>query len=140
MNINNIRDGKNDETVVAEGFVYSYSAAQREEIKRIKEKYEKKEDNKMERLRALDAAVTTKGTVASLIMGIIGALMLGVGMCCSMVWGEGNTLIFAIGIAVGLFGIAATACAYPVYNFVTKKERERLAPEIIRLSDELLNK
>ena len=47
-------------------------------------------------------------------------------------------LLFAVGIITGLAGIAAISAAYPLYNYVTKKERERLAPEIIRLTDELM--
>jgi hypothetical protein len=30
------------------------------------------------------------------------------------------------------------ALAYPLYNRVLKKQREKIAPEILRLSDELL--
>lgn len=117
-----------------ETFNYTYSAKQQEEIKKIREKYLPKEADKMELLRRLDAGVTQKGTVISLVMGIIGALVLGVGMCCCMVWTE----LFALGIIVGIIGIAAVCSAYPLYNYVTKKEREKIAPEILRLTDELM--
>lgn len=117
-----------------ETFNYTYSAKQQEEIKKIREKYLPKEADKMEQLRRLDAGVTQKGTVISLVMGIIGALVLGVGMCCCMVWTE----LFVLGIIVGIIGIAAVCSAYPLYNYVTKKEREKIAPEIIRLTDELM--
>jgi hypothetical protein len=30
------------------------------------------------------------------------------------------------------------ALAYPLFNYVLKKERKRIAPEILRLSEELL--
>ena len=42
------------------------------------------------------------------------------------------------GVPVGLTGLVLVALAYPVYNRVLKKERERIAPEILRLSEELL--
>ncbi|MBQ7981597.1 MAG: hypothetical protein IJ305_08325 [Oscillospiraceae bacterium] len=113
---------------------YTYSAKEQAEIKKIREKYVPKEADKMEQLRRLDAGVTQKGTVISLVVGIIGALVLGVGMCCCMVWTE----LFVLGIAVGIIGIAAVSAAYPLYNYVTKKEREKIAPEIIRLTDELM--
>ena len=67
-------------------------------------------------------------------MGIVGALVMGVGMCCDMVW-EG--IWFIPGVFIGLIGMAVLALAYPVYQKVLKKEREKIAPEIIRLSDEL---
>lgn len=117
-----------------ETFSYTYSAKQQEEIKKIREKYVPKEADKMEQLRRLDASVTRKGTVISLVVGIIGALVLGMGMCCCMVW----TDLFVLGIIVGIIGITAVLAAYPLYSFVTKREREKIAPEIIRLTDELM--
>ena len=41
-------------------------------------------------------------------------------------------------ISLGLIGIGILAAAYPVYNHVIRKERERIAPEILRLTDELM--
>lgn len=116
-----------------DAFSYTYSANEQEEIRKIREKYIPKQD-KMEQLRQLDRNVTRKGTIISLIIGIAGSLVLGVGMCCCMVWTE----LFIPGIIIGLVGIAAVSAAYPVYSHVTKKEREKAAPEIIRLSDELM--
>lgn len=117
-----------------ETFSYTYSAKEQEEIKKIREKYVPKEADKMEQLRRLDAGVTQKGTVISLVVGIIGALILGTGMSMCMVWTE----MFVLGIIVGIIGIAAVSLAYPIYSYVTKKEREKIAPEIIRLTDELM--
>ena len=117
-----------------ETFSYTYSAKEQEEIKKIREKYVPKEADKMEQLRRLDESVTRKGTVISLIVGIIGALILGTGMSMCMVWTE----LFVLGIIVGIVGIVMVSVAYPLYSYVTKKEREKIAPEIIRLTDELM--
>jgi len=117
-----------------ETFSYTYSAKEQEEIKKIREKYVPKEADKMEQLRRLDASVTQKGTVISLVVGIIGALILGTGMSMCMVWTE----LFVLGIIVGIVGIVMVSAAYPIYSHVTKKEREKIAPEIIRLTDELM--
>ena len=117
-----------------ETFSYTYSAKEQEEIKKIREKYVPREADKMEQLRRLDESVTRKGTVIALVTGIVGALVLGIGMCCCLVWME----LFAVGIVVGIMGIAAVSAAYPLYNLVIKKEREKIAPEIIRLTDELM--
>jgi isocitrate dehydrogenase kinase/phosphatase len=43
-----------------------------------------------------------------------------------------------IGILVGVVGMVLVALAYPLYNRVLKKNRDKIAPEILRLSDELL--
>lgn len=119
-----------------ETFNYTYSAAQQEEIKKIREKYShKKTEDKMEQLRRLDKSVTRPGTVVSLIIGIVSCLILGVGMCCTMVWGGE---LFVLGIIVGVVGIVGIICAYPIYSMITKSRKEKLADEIIRLSDELL--
>lgn len=118
-----------------ETFSYTYSAAEQEELKKIREKYIPKEADKMEQLRRLDKSVTQKGTTLSLIVGIVGALVMGFGMSCCMVWTDTMMLV---GVITGIIGIGLAACAYPLYNYITKKEREKIAPEIIRLTDELM--
>ncbi|MDE5782376.1 MAG: hypothetical protein K2I03_13010 [Lachnospiraceae bacterium] len=119
-----------------ETFNYTYSSTQQEEIKSIREKYAPptQEEDKMGRLRRLDQSVTKPGTIVSLIVGIISSLILGVGMSCTMVW-EG---LMIPGIIIGIFGIVGMIAAYPIYAHITKKQREKLAPEIIRLTDELM--
>lgn len=119
-----------------EVFSFAYSAKQQEEVKRIRQKYIREEESKLERLRALDAQVTRKGTALSLVLGVLSSLVLGVGMCCCLVWSDA---MFIPGIFIGLLGIAGVAMAYPAYMRITQKERERLAPEILRLADELMN-
>ena len=116
-------------------FQYTYSAKEQEELKKIRSKYLPKEENKMELLRRMDAQVTQKATMYSIIVGVIGALILGVGMCCCMVWADS---VFALGIIVDLIGMAVLALAYPLYNRTIKKERERIAPEILRLTEDLM--
>ena len=123
-------ENKNNET-----FTYSYSAKQQEEIKNIRKKYLPPEEDKMEQLRRLDASVTRPGTIASLAAGIIGTLILGVGMCCCMVW---SGVWFIPGIIIGVTGIVILALAYPLYVRLTERQRRKLAPEIIRLTEELM--
>lgn len=124
-----------------EGFHYTYSAKEQTEINEIRKKYLPKEADKMEQLRRLDASVYRKGSVASLVVGIIGALIMGVGMSLVMTdlgvkLGLANVMV--PGIIIGIIGIALVSVAYPVYTVVTKHERERIAPEVLRLTDELL--
>ena len=128
-----------------ETFSYTYSAKEQEEIKAIRKKYTAEEtvEDKMATLRRLDDAVTQKATTASLVIGIIGALVLGIGMSLAMTEiGEAIGLIGAasmsVGIVVGIIGIVLVSLAYPLYNQILKSEREKIAPEIIRLTDELL--
>ncbi len=123
-----------------ETFNYTYSAKQQEEIKNIRKKYAAPEDNKMEQLRKLDRQVTQKAQAWAIALGVVGALILGTGMSIAMTdltGFLGGTAMF-IGIPVGLIGIVPVALAYPVYNRILKKERQRIAPEILRLTDELM--
>jgi uncharacterized membrane protein YeaQ/YmgE (transglycosylase-associated protein family) len=117
-----------------ETFNYNYSSKQQEEIQRIREKYVPKEENKMEQLRHLDESATKPGTIVALAVGIIGTLLLGVGMSCSLVWAESY---FIVGIVIGVIGIAVLVAAYPLYMYITKKQREKIAPEILKLTEEL---
>ena len=116
-------------------FQYTYSAREQEELKRIRNKYLPKEENKLELLRRLDAQVTQKATMYSMIVGIIGTLILGIGMCCCMIWADS---VFVLGIIVGVIGMGILALAYPLYNRTIKTERERIAPEVLRLTDDLM--
>ena len=118
-------------------FTYTYSAKEQEEIRRIRDKYAPptKEESSIEQLRRLDESATKGATVASLAVGIISALIMGFGMCCTMVWGE---TLFIPGVVIGIIGIAGVIAAYPIYTHMVKRKREKLAPEIMRLSDELM--
>ena len=118
-----------------ETFQFSYSAKQQEEIKSIRQKYEPKEEGKMEQLRRLDAGVTQKGTVLSLVVGIVSCLLFGTGMSCVMVF---SSRWFIPGIVIGIVGLVGVALAYPLFLHVTQRERERIAPEVLRLADELM--
>jgi len=116
-------------------FHYVYSAPEQQEVKKIRERYLPKEESKLEQLRRLDESVTKKGMAVSLVFGTLSSLILGVGMCCCMVWGG---WLFIPGIVIGVVGIAGVSMAYPMYTKVTKRERERIAPEVLRLTDELM--
>lgn len=120
-----------------ETFEYRYSAKQQEEIEAIRRKYLPKEEDKMEQLRHMDKRVSHKGTIISIIIGVIGCLLLGIGMCCTMEW-AGRW--FVPGIIIGVIGIVMIALAYPLYERITKKERKKIAPLILKLADEVKSK
>ena len=122
------------------GFSYTYSAAQQQEVESIRKKYQPQEEDKLERLRKLHRASGQAAQAWAIAFGVIGALLLGTGM--SLVMTElgavlGN-LALAIGVVLGVLGIFLVALAYPVYNRVLMRQRQRNAPEILRLADELL--
>lgn len=115
-------------------FEYTYSAKQQTEIENIRKKYLPHEETKMERLRRLDESVTHKGLIISIIVGIVGTLIMGFGMCLCLEWAQ-----FIPGVIIGVVGMAILAAAYPIFKYVTNKQREKIAPEILRLTDEISN-
>ena len=126
-------------------FSYNYSAKEQAELKKIREKYTPPTDveDKMERLRRLDASVTQTAQIVALILGIIGTLILGFGMSLiltnlSSMIGLSHNVAMAVGIVIGILGGGAASLAFPIYNVIVKERRKKLAPEIIRLTDELM--
>ena len=128
-----------------ETFKLTYSAKDQDEIKAIRKKYAPQEsEDKMALLRRLDARVTAKAQTVSLIFVVIGALLLGLGMSLTMsdlsnVLGAYEDMAMLIGIAIGTVGILLVSLAYPLYNRIIKKERKKIAPDILRLTDELMH-
>ena len=126
-------------------FTYTYSAREQAELKRIREKYAQptEVEDRMARLRRLDASVTNTAQAAAIALGVIGALILGFGMSLIMtdfaeILGFGEATAMVIGIPVGVVGGVLASLAYPIYNAIVKSKRKKLAPEIIRLTDELM--
>ena len=127
------------------GFTYTYSAREQAELKRIRDKYTAptEVEDKMARLRRLDASVTNTAQAVALVFGVIGTLILGFGMSLCMtdlgeILGSHSDLTFVMGMIVGAFGGVLASLAYPIYNSIVKAKRKKLAPEIIRLTDELM--
>ena len=127
------------------GFTYTYSAKEQAELKQIREKYTPpaEVEDKMARLRRLDASVTNTAQAVALVFGVIGALILGFGMSLIMtdlaeIFGSYKNMAMPLGIAIGIVGGVLASLAYPVYNAIVKAKRKQLAPEIIRLTDELM--
>ena len=127
------------------GFSYTYSAREQAELKKIRDKYTAptKVEDKMTRLRRLDASVTNTAQATALVFGVLGALILGCGMSLimtdfSQILGSYQNLAMPIGIVVGVVGGILASLAYPIYNAIVKAKRKKLAPEIIRLADELM--
>ncbi len=127
-----------------ETFNYTYSAVQQKEIEDIRKKYISntvlEETDKMELLRKLDLGVTKKASVISLSVGIVSALIMGFGMSLVMTdmgAAIGMTSVMLPGILIGVLGMAGVISAYPLYQHIIKKERKRIAPQILKLTEEL---
>lgn len=126
------------------GFEFNYSAKEQAEIKSIREKYTPQhntEVSEIEKLRKIDNTVSKKAVIYALSVGIISTLILGFGMSLIMTdlsndLGINNS--FFIGVVVGIIGLCGVVLAFPTYRFILKKERKKIAPLIIELTDKLL--
>lgn len=115
-------------------FEYTYSADKQKEIEKIRKKYLPEEEDKMETLRKLDQSAEKPGMAVAIVMGTLGSLILGIGMCCTMLWAD---MLFVPGIIIGLLGILIVSLAYPAYLRITKKQRAKIADRILELSNEI---
>ena len=119
-----------------EDFKYNYSPQGKEEkevVKRILQQYIPQEENLVEQLRKLDEKAKRPGIILALVMGVVGTLILGTGLCMVMVWS-----MMIPGILVGLIGMALAGYAYPAYMKQLEKGKAKFAPEILRISKALL--
>lgn len=121
-------------------FEYTYSAQRQQEVEEIRKAYLPKEEDKMEQLRKLHSIPTQKAQSASIAVGVTGALIMGTGMSLAMtdIGAVMGSLAMILGIAVGLVGMMLVALAYPIYRRVLENQRQKIAPEILQLSEELL--
>ena len=122
-------------------FEYTYSARRQQEVEEIRKKYLPQEEDKMDQLRRLHAIPTQKAQAASIAAGVIGTLILGFGMSLCMTDLGAMLGIFAmiLGSIIGVSGGILAALAYPIYKKILKTERTKIAPEILQLSEELMN-
>ena len=117
-------------------FTYNYSAARNKEVESIRRKYMPREESKLETLKRLDYRVQSAGMIEGLCLGIIGALVFGIGMCFFLGVFTGATWMTAIFM---IFGMLLMIPAYPVYRRIARKTKAELTPEILRLSEEIIN-
>jgi len=116
------------------GFRYTYSTTINQEVQEIRKKYMPKEESKIEELRRLDYEVQTAGIIPALVLGIIGFLLFGLGVCMTIQVINGGILL---GVFLGIVGGFAMLVAYPVRRVRFGKAKEKLVPRILELTSEL---
>ena len=115
-------------------FSYTYSAHENQEVLNIRKKYMPQEETKLEELKRLDRTVQNSGVMEALIVGVVGCLIFGVGMCFGLgVFGAITwpALIF------GLIGTVGMSFAYPVNRKCYNKMKDQHLPRILELTAEL---
>ena len=118
-------------------FNYSYkapTAEERREIVSIRRQYEEREETKLEKLRRLDARVKKPAVTLSVMLGIAGCLLFGLGLTCVLEWNA-----WAAGTLLGILGFVPMIAAYPIYRNILKRNKKKYGIEILTLTEELLN-
>ena len=106
-------------------------------IEKIRASYTEKEDTKLDELKQLDKKVKRPAQIFAYVYGTVSSLVLGTGMCLAMKV-IGNSM--ALGIIIGVVGIALALTTYPIFKVILKKRKEKYASQIFELTDSLLNK
>jgi len=103
--------------------------------------YAPKDTSKVVALRKLDNKAKLPATVFTYTVGIIAALVAGVGMCLSMkVIDSGTTAMFVLGIIVGIIGLLGMGVNYPIYKKLLLQGKQKYAFEIMELAKEISEK
>ena len=110
---------------------------------KIRTQYMEKTPSELDALREFDAKVKHPANVFAYTFGSLSAMIMGAGMSLVMTelaesLGMSGDAAMMIGITVGIVGGILASLAYPTYNAIVKAKRKKLAPEILRLSDELM--
>lgn len=100
--------------------------------------YAPKDTSKVVALRKLDKRAKLPATVFTYTLGILSALIFGVGMCLAMGQiGSGTTGSFVLGILVGVLGMIGMGVNYPIYKKLLQNGKQKYAFEIMELAKEI---
>lgn len=90
-------------------------------------------DDTLATIAHLEAEKTRKASGQAIAIGVVSALIFGIGLCCAMVW----TSLMVPGIVVGVLGIAGCIFAWLHYRKVYETESARINPQIEEAYDRL---
>ena len=106
-------------------------------LEKIIERYQTKEEGKLEELKKLDKKVKKPTVIFACVFGSISTLVLGFGMCVAMevilpgmMW---------LGIIIGVIGILLCVVNYFIYNKILQYRKNKYSSQILNISQELLN-
>lgn len=111
---------------------YTISEQEQREAQKIRNEYVPEKENTMVQLKKLNQKVKRPGSIVSIALGIMGALVMGAGMSLVMVWSN-----MGLGLVMGIAGLVAALLAYPVYSLITNKRKKQYAPEIMNISNSI---
>ena len=111
-------------------------------VQKIRTQYTEKEHTALDELKAIDSEVKRPANIFAYTFGSVSAIVVGAGMSLVMtdigeMVGIGNNML--VGIIVGVIGLGAAALTYPIYKKILDSRKRKYAPEIMKISDKILN-
>jgi hypothetical protein len=112
-------------------------------VQKIRTQYTEKQHTELDELKALDAKVKKPAAVFAYTYGAIGAIVMGAGM--SLVMTDIGVMIglaatMVPGIAVGVVGLGMVLTTYPLHKKILNSRKKKFAPQIMELSEKLMQK
>ena len=123
-----------------EKFSYNYSADRNEELRKIREKYEIKNDEEQDKLkliRAMDKKIEMPGKIFGTLFGLFFTFVFGggLGLCIKT---EGMSFVF--GLFLGILGLLGMAFAPKITKIIFEKQKEKYGEEILNLIDKSMGR
>jgi len=123
--------------------IYMSSNDQEFLVQKIRTQYTEKQHTELDALKTLDAKVKRPANVFAYTYGAFSAIIMGAGM--SLVMTEIGAVIglasaMVPGIVIGVIGMGMALSTYPIYKKMLAARKKKYAPEILKLSEKLLQK
>lgn len=116
---------------------------EKQTAQRILSKYVDKKATELDTLKELDKKANRPANIFAYVFGSVSAVIMGAGMSLVMtdigtILGMNSTLV--PGIAIGLLGMIMALVNYPFYKKIMSARKAKYAPEILAVSDKIMNK
>ena len=111
-------------------------------VQKIRTQYTEKPHTELDALKALDAKVKKPANVFAYTYGSVSAVVMGAGMSLVMteigeIIGLANAMV--PGILIGIVGMGMALSTYPIYKKMLNARKKKYAPEILKLSEKIMN-
>ena len=112
-------------------------------VQMIRTQYTEKLHTELDERKELDAKVKRPANAFAYTYGSVSAVIMGAGMSLVMTdigAAIGIASAMVPGIAIGVVGLGMALTTYPIYKGMLAARRKKYAPEIMKLSDKIMNK
>lgn len=111
-------------------------------MQKIRTQYTEKQHTELDELKALDAKVKRPANVFAYTYGSLSSIIMGAGMSLVMTdigakIGLASTMV--PGIAIGIVGMGMALTTYPIYKKILSNRKKKYAPQILKISDKIIN-